>query len=92
MIASFKSKALRRFWEKDDGRKLPANSLKRIAQILDLLDAATKPEDMNLPGLKFHGLSGTSKGRHAVWVTGNWRISFGWDEADAEAVDYLDYH
>ncbi len=92
MIASFKSRTLKRFWEKDDGRKLPANALNRIGQLLDLLNRATEPKDMNLPGLHFHGLSGTSKGRYSIWVTANWRITFAWDDGDAVAVDYEDYH
>jgi plasmid maintenance system killer protein len=27
-----------------------------------------------------------------IRVTGNWRITFGWDGADAVAVDLEDYH
>ena len=92
MIASFKSKALKRFWEKGDGRKLPSQSLPRITLLLDRLDAAENLQDMNLPGFKFHPLRGNKKGRYAVWVTGNWRITFVWDESDAVAVDYEDYH
>ncbi len=51
---------------------------------------ATKPEDMNLPGYHFHGLS--SEPRWSVRVTGNWRVTFGWDGADAVDVDLEDYH
>lgn len=60
--------------------------------ILDRLDASAKAEDMNLPGLKFHQLSGESKGRYAVSVSGNWRITFGFENNDAVAVDLEDYH
>jgi proteic killer suppression protein len=64
----------------------------RIRRILAQLDAAAAPEDMNLPGLRFHGLKGRGKGRFAVWVSGNWRITFGWLEGDAVDVDLEDYH
>lgn len=47
---------------------------------------------MQLPGFKFHSLSGDQKGRFAVTVDANWRITFGWDGADAVEVDYEDYH
>jgi proteic killer suppression protein len=60
--------------------------------LLDRLDAAVKPGDMNLPGLDFHSLSGSNKGRYAVKVSANWRITFGWDEGDAIQVDFEDYH
>ena len=35
-----------------------------------------------------------TKGRYAVWVDKNWRLSFAWsyDGPDAIVVDYLDYH
>ena len=54
------------------------------------LNAATRPEDINLPGLRFHGLRGTPK-RWAVVVTGNWRITWSWDDG-ATDVDLEDYH
>jgi len=60
--------------------------------ILDRLDAAISPGDMNLPGLDFHALKGGSKGRYAVKVTANYRITFGWSDGDATYVDYEDYH
>lgn len=75
-----------------DASKLNAAQLDRIVRILALLDDATLPEDMNIPGLNFHGLSGKAKGRYAVRLTGNWRITFGWRGQDAIEVDMEDYH
>ena len=40
-----------------------------------------------LPGLRFHALSGNLKGRFAVSVSPNWRITFAWDGEDAIDVD-----
>ncbi len=92
MILSFRSRALKRYWERDEVSKLPPERIERIAMILDRLNAATKPDDLNLPGLGFHKLSGTSKGRYAVSVSANWRITFGWQDQDAVDVDFEDYH
>ncbi len=92
MILSFRSRTLKRFWERNDARRLPAADVPRITRILDVLDAALEPEDMNLPGLHFHALTGNHAGRYAVTVRANWRITFGWDERDAIEVDYEDYH
>ncbi len=47
---------------------------------------------MGLPGLRLHQLKGPRKGTQAVWVSGNWRITFRFVEGDAEVVDYEDYH
>ena len=61
-------------------------------RILQALDTAALPEQMNVPGWRFHGLSGKAKGRYAVDASGNWRITFGWDGQDAIDVDLEDYH
>ena len=92
MIASFRNRQLRRFWERNDASRLPPDRIARITMILDRLDAAAKPEDLNLPGLEFHKLSGTSKGRYAISVSANWRLTFGWADQDAVDVDFEDYH
>ncbi|WP_246218592.1 type II toxin-antitoxin system RelE/ParE family toxin [Parasphingorhabdus halotolerans] len=64
----------------------------RVERILARLDAAPAPEDMNLPGYRFHGLKGKDKGRYAIDASGNWRITFAWDGKDAIDVDLKDYH
>lgn len=92
MIASFRSKALKRFWERGDRSLLPARHLKRIEQYLDRLDASVRPTDMNLPGFDFHGLKGNRRGTYAVTVTGNWRVTFRWRGENAIDVDYENYH
>jgi proteic killer suppression protein len=92
MIASFRSRALKRFWERDDKRLLPAQHLKRIEQFLDRLEASVRLTDMNLPGFDFHGLKGNRRGVYSVTVTGNWRVTFRWRGEDAIDVDYEDTH
>jgi len=58
--------------------------------MLRALDAATRPEHVNLPGYYFHALRGVR--RWSIRVSGNWRITFGWNGADAIEVDLEDYH
>ena len=92
MIRSFRSKALRRLAENGDRAKLGVPNVRRVETILSRLDAALLPEDLNLPGFRFHGLKGQDKGRFAVDASGNWRVTFGWDGNDAVDVDLEDYH
>ena len=92
MIRSFKTRSLKRFWEKSDAKRLPPEQVERIEMILDALDASVEPSDMDLPGLGFHHLSGDRKGQYTVKVTGNWRIVFGWEDGDAVNVEHTDYH
>jgi proteic killer suppression protein len=91
MIKTFRSKALRKFAEKGDASKLPVQKIDRVRRILMALDVAARPEDMNIPGLRFHGLQGDPK-RYAVDASGNYRITFGFEGEDAIAVDIEDYH
>jgi proteic killer suppression protein len=51
----------------------------------------SRPEDMNLPGFRFHALVGRDKGGYAVNASGNRRITFGWMEGDVIDVD-LEHH
>ena len=92
MIRSFRIKALKRFAESGDMSKLSVRNVQRVELILARLDAAKTPEHMNLPGLYFHALKGAEKGRYSVRVTGNFRMTFGWDGKDAVDVDLEDYH
>ena len=42
MIRSFRSRALQRYWERNDARRLPAQDLARIRRILGLLNQAAR--------------------------------------------------
>ena len=92
MILSFRSRALKRFWEKGEAKGLPPQSMQRIAAVLDKLHTAVIPGDLDLPGFRFHALKGNRKGEFAVLVTRNWRMTFGWKDGDAVNVDLEDYH
>jgi proteic killer suppression protein len=91
MIRSFRSKALRRFWEEGDRRGLRPDMVGRVLYLLTLLQAARTPDGMRGPGLDFHGLHGRPK-RYAVSVNRNWRITFGWEDDKAVDIDLEDYH
>ncbi len=64
----------------------------RILRRLDALDAATVPEDMNLPGFGFHALRGHNPTRYTVHVNGPWCITFEFSTGDAHLLDFGQYH
>jgi len=45
-----------------------------------------------IPTLHLHQLKGDRKGIWAVTVQSNWRITFRFEDGDAEIVNYEDYH
>ena len=47
---------------------------------------------MDIPGFRLHSLKARMRGHHAVTVSGNWRVTFRFEDGNAVDVDYLDYH
>jgi proteic killer suppression protein len=87
MIKSFKHKGLERFAKTGDRSRLSIQNIGRVERILSRLDVAASPAEMNLPGWRFHALKGDQAGRFAVDASGNWRITFAFDDQDVVAVD-----
>ncbi|MGP2490701.1 type II toxin-antitoxin system RelE/ParE family toxin [Mesorhizobium sp. PUT5] len=92
MIKSFKNKALADLFATGKSAKIDAKIHKRILVRLDRLEAAERPEDMNLPGFDFHALSGFNPTRYTVHVNGPWCTTFEFDGTDAARVDFEQYH
>ena len=91
MIVSFKHKGLEELYKARKSKKIDQKMQKRILRRLDALDAATKPEDMNIPGFDFHGLQGHVPKCYSVHINGPWCVTFEWDDG-ARNVNYEQYH
>ena len=92
MIVSFRHKALRAYYEKGKTKGLNADWLPPIQRVLSVLDAASSPAEMDVPGFHLHQLKGELAGYWSVRVTGNWRIIWTFEGEDAADVDLIDYH
>lgn len=92
MIRSFRNKDLAALWHEGRCRKIDPRVHPRILLRLDRLSPAEKPDDMNLPGFNFHALRGFSPTRYTVHVNGPWCITFAFEEGEAKAVDFEQYH
>ncbi|MDR5859497.1 peptidase [Halomonas eurihalina] len=92
MIRSFKHKGLAKFFKSGSTAGIQAAHAKKLRLILGRLNAASGIEDMDLPGLRLHALSGSRTGIWSVTVSGNWRVTFRFEDGDAEVVNYEDYH
>ena len=92
MIKSFRHKGLEEFFKQASKARIQPAYAKRLRVQLAKLNASKGHEDMALPGWKPHRLSGGSKDHWSVWVNGNWRVTFTFDNGDAILVDYQDYH
>jgi proteic killer suppression protein len=92
VIKTFQHKGLQAFFETGSRAGIQPHHAPRLARQLRRLDESAGPADMNVPGWKMHSLGGDLAGHYAVWVNGNWRLTFTFDGADAVLVNYQDYH
>ena len=92
MIRSFKHKGLERFFYKGTKSGIQGKHTVKLRLILGRLNAAVVPKDMDLPGLNLHFLGGKRAGTWSVSVSGNWRVTFRFEDGHAERVNYEDYH
>ena len=91
-IKTFKHKGLKKLFETGSKAGIQPAHVKRIKLILDLLNSVKEANDMAFPGSRFHPLTGNLKGFYSVWVNGNWRIIFRFENGEAKDVDLIDYH
>ena len=92
MIVSFRHKGLRLLYETGSTKGVNAAHKVKLVSILAALDVATKPDELMLRSYRTHPLKGELKGYWAIWVNGNWRVTFRFVGIDVELVDYQDYH
>jgi len=92
MITSFRHKGLRRLFETGSASGVQASHVKRLRMQLAALDTAQTIEDMDVPGFRLHPLKGAMRGRWSIWVNGNWRLTFEFQDGNAYVLDYEDYH
>ena len=92
MIRTFRHRGLRRLFKNDDRRGLNPEHVEKIARVLALLQRASRPEDMDLPGYRLHPLKGELAEFWSVTIRANWRIIFRFEGTDATDVDLIDYH
>ena len=92
MIKSFKHKGLGRFFQHDDRSGLNAQHCDRIGRLLDAMDEAEMPEEPNIAGFGFDGLTENRQGQYSLKVSGSWRITFKFEGGHALEVNLEDYH
>ncbi len=92
MIKSWKHKGIKELFLKGSKKGVRPDMADRLRRRLDVLDAANSLEALGLPGFRLHPLSGKMQGKYSIRVTGNWRITFRFENIDVFDVDLEDYH
>ena len=60
--------------------------------LLDAIDVAEEVGELDVPGFHLHRLKGDKRNLWSIRVSGNWRITFVFEEGDAHILNLEDYH
>jgi len=93
VIVSFADKETERIWREERSRRLPSGIQQKALDRLQLLNAATRLEDLRVPpGNRLEALKGDRRGQHSVRLNDQWRLCFRWEDGNAHGVEIVDYH
>ena len=95
MIRSFGDEATRDLFDRAQPtklRRLPSDLIRIAQRKLDMINAATRLDDLRIPPAnRLEALKGSLKGFHSIRVSDQFRIVFRWDQG-AYDVRFVDYH
>ena len=92
VIRSFAHQGLESFFRSGTKAGIQPAQAAKLRRQLAQLEQSESAQDMNLPGWRLYPLTGKLAGHWSVWVNGNWRLTFRFEDGDALLVDYRDYH
>lgn len=93
MIKSFADKRTAALFAGYAVRGLPHQLQRRARAKLQVLDAATRVDDLRVPpGNRLEALRGDRTGQHSIRVNDQWRVCFVWRAGEVWDVEIVDYH
>ena len=92
-IRNISHKGLRRLYESDDPKGLPADTVGKLRKMLAFLDSIVSEEEVrDVPTWKAHRLTGDRRGTWSFHVSRNWRLTFEIDGDELANINLEDYH
>jgi proteic killer suppression protein len=92
-IRNIGHKGLRRLYESDDPKGLPADTVGKLRKMLAFLDSIASEEEVrDVPTWKAHRLTGDRRGTWSLHVSRNWRLTFEIDGDELANINLEDYH
>ncbi len=93
MIESIRHKGLKAFIIKGKTSGIEQSLIPRLRRCISVLDAIATINDLKaIPRYRLHPLRGDLKGYWAIWVSGNWRLIFRFEDGRVFDLDLVDYH
>ena len=94
-IRNFVHRGLKRLYDDDNPKGLPAACVDKLRKMLGFMNAMEDAEELRaITTWKPHLLTGDRKGTWSLFVTRNWRLTFWIDASEKEICDvnFEDYH
>lgn len=91
MIKNFKHSGLKTFFESGSTKGINGNHAKKIKRMLAFIDEIENIEEIK-PFWNCHQLKGNRSTLWSLSVSGNWRLTFEFENGDAYILNYEDYH
>jgi proteic killer suppression protein len=93
VIKTFRHKGLEAFFRTGSKGGIQPHHAGKLRVQLTTLDSARCPGDMNASWMAPASAQLMIwRDTGPVWVSGNWRLTFTFDQSDVVLVDYQDYH
>jgi toxin HigB-1 len=92
VIKTFRHAGLEKFFKTGSKAGIQPKHATRLSIQLQTLDDAKLVSEMDVPGWHLHPLGQDLKDHWSVRVSGNWRVTFRFEDGNAILVDYQDDH
>jgi len=92
VIGSFRHAGVEKFFRTGSKAGIQPKHAGRLALQLFALNRARSARDMDAPGWFLHALKGELSGHWSIRVSGNWRLTFAFEDQNAILIDYSDDH
>jgi proteic killer suppression protein len=93
MLTSFGNKDTQKIWEGERVKVLPTEVQEIARRKLRMLNNSQNLTDLMIPpSNRLEKLKGTLKNFYSIRVNDQWRITFKWNNGNADEVELIDYH
>lgn len=94
-LAGFRHGGLQQLYGRGKSKGAPPAMIDKLRKLLLAMETADSLDQLTkFPGWRLHSLKGDLEGSWSLTVTGNWRLTFAYDEKTntASQIDLIDYH
>jgi proteic killer suppression protein len=92
VIKSFQHKGLEKFYKTGSKAGIQPEHAEKLRDRLLVLDNASGPDDLAVPGWNLHPLKANLASHWAIKVDRMWRLTFAFEGTDVVLLDFQDYH